>query len=212
MLRARPYYPVCDQCLDTLESVRGERCSVCGRALVSEIETCTGCRLRDYPFTSNRSLFEYRGRVKELIHQYKFAGRRRVGLVMADQIAEVLSRDYRDCPIVPVPPRPSVKRERGWDQIEWICRFLERRYKREVLRYLSRSGGEPQKALSYEQRQINMARAKVEFSGDARRLMQVPGVVLLDDIFTTGATAGECTRVLREAGASRVYVLTYAQD
>ena len=164
---------------------------------------CTGCRDRKYNFVSHRSLFEYDGNVRDLLYYYKFRGRRRVSLVIADLFADILEKDYAHLSVVPVPSR------RGVEHIEQICRQLSGRHGISVSRCLVRKPGKPQKTLGYEERLINMRdRIGLKKGSDP------PGrqVVVIDDIYTTGATVDECARCLVGAGSATVHALTFAMD
>ena len=212
LLRSRPFYPVCESCLKTLQPIGDPRCRVCGCSLVSERNLCTRCRKRNYHFTTHRSLFEYRGSVRELLYQLKFQGRKRVALVLAALLAETLKESYQGLPVVPVPARRGRIRQRGWDHMQLISRYISKGHGVRIYRCLDRKGGVPQKALNFEQRLRNIASSEVSFVRTAAPSPSVSEVVLIDDIFTTGATVDECSRILRMGGMQEVHVLTVAQD
>jgi ComF family protein len=208
--RAAPFFPVCGLCLAGLEPLSApRRCRICSAPLVSEDGTCTRCRERDYSFDSSFSLFEYRGSIRELIFQYKFRQRRRAARVIAHLLgAPYLSR-YGSLPAVPVPGNPKRVRRRGWDPMREVGRALEAAGGISVLNLLRRGPSREQKALDFEQRIANV-RGTVALRSGAPPVPRE--LVLLDDIFTTGATASECARVLKVAGARFVGVLTLAMD
>jgi len=211
LFNCRPFYPICRGCFDTLRPVTGTRCRICSRPLISETEICTRCRNRSYHFTDNFSLFEYRDSIREIIFQYKFQGRRRLGFLIADLFAPVLNTRYRGLRIIPVPSRPGSGRVRGWSPVEQICRTLERRHGVAVCRCLGRRRGRPQKSLNFEERLSNLSN-RIRVNERALKSVLMCEAVLIDDIFTTGATADECARVLRKAGLETVRVLSFALD
>ena len=91
-----------------------------------------------------------------------------------------------------------------------VVRTLHRVRGMQMLPLLRRGRGGPQKGLHYRERMENI-RGTVQLNRSAVRSgTAVQRVILLDDIFTSGATADECTRVLRDAGVRRVDVLTLA--
>jgi len=202
-------HPVCSGCLVGIRPIDGPRCRACGAAIVSEQEVCGRCRERSFHFESAWPLFEYAGAVRELVYLYKFEGRRRIGRLFAEWVAEALARTWPGLPVVPVPGRPSVLRRRGWEHMQEIARVLRRLHGVPVLRCLSRRGGGEQKGLDFAARSANM-RGRILFRGAG--LAAGTEAVLLDDVLTTGATADECARVLRARGAGRVYLLTLAID
>jgi predicted amidophosphoribosyltransferase len=111
--------------------------------------------------------------------------------------------------LVPVPPRPSKLRRKGWDQVEDIARILEKRHGIAVRRMLTRRGGLlEQKKLDFDERAANM-RACMRVRG---RVDPSSRYLVLDDVFTTGATLSACALALKNAGASRVDALVLAAD
>ncbi len=195
--------PVCGDCLGGLRPLGGERCRVCSTPLVSERGICTRCRRTTYAFSSNHSVYANEGALKELIAQYKFSGRSSLAGLFAAGLAEAFRALFSGLPLVPVPPRP---RQRSPGCVERLARALRRETQLELRRVLLRAGGAAQKSLDFQERSMNlrgMLRVRSRAAVPAR-------VVLLDDVFTTGATADACAAALREAGCSEVMVLTLA--
>jgi ComF family protein len=200
---AMAFSPVCRPCLDSLRPLQGRRCLRCSTPLISEQSVCTRCRVRNYLFTANFSVFAYRDSVKELLYQYKFLKRRRAALIIADYLATACGEKFPGLPLVPVPGR------RSRDHVDTVCRIMAKTHALPVLRLLSRRGKVPQKSLDYAQRCRNI-RGSITCRSD--KPVPAGAVVLLDDVFTSGATANECARVLRGRGAASVHVLTFALD
>ncbi|MAG14161.1 MAG: amidophosphoribosyltransferase [Spirochaetales bacterium] len=177
--------------------------------LVSEHRVCTRCRNRSYEFASNYSLFVYSGTIKELIYQYKAKDIKDLASLFAEHLAPIIHIRFPGKPVVPVPYRPVRKKKRGWDQVECIAFELKKRFNTNVLKVLRRRNSVAQKILSYEERKTNLSgRIHVRQS-----FKSVPSeIVLLDDIFTTGATGDECARVLKGFGAETVHMVTIAID
>ena len=210
MYSSKFFFTVCTSCIAKLKPITGQRrCKVCSINLVSESEICTHCREREYAFGANYSLFAYQGMIKELIYQFKFKNRKRVALVLAHFLSKELIERFRNIAVIPVPARKSTLRKRGWDHMEAISRILENDYSIHIYRFLERKGDIPQKALSYNQR-IQNIRETIFIR--KKRIFNMEHALLLDDIFTTGATVSECARVLRGEGINRVDVLTLAID
>ena len=202
--------PVCSHCLRLLPEMTEPRCSRCGIELISETETCLRCRSTDYRFHSHMSLFPYTGMAKRLLQGLKFGGRTRLARFFASRLAgsmraEPANGDGRV--IVPVPPRPG---RQAADAVELIARRLESDHGLPVLRLLQRSASTQQKSLDYEQRRDNL-RGRVQVSPRFHRALPA-GVILLDDVFTTGATLDACARVLRDAGCREVNAVTIVME
>jgi competence protein ComFC len=221
VLATRSPHPVCADCVAGIRRIEGRRCRVCGTALSSEREICTRCRERSFAFDRALPLFAYQGALRELLYLYKFEGRRRLAALFAAWIACALVEAWPGVPVVPVPGRARVLRVRGWEHVGEIGRALERRHGIEVVRCLTRRGGGEQKGLDFAGRAANV-RGRIVYGATAGRgllrgarragLRSGGDAVLLDDVLTTGATADECARVLREHGTRNVHLVTLAID
>ena len=185
--------------------------------LSSEDEICMECRGRSFSFERNVSLFPYRAHVQEVILAYKSAGIKRLSLFFAELLLPVWEEEFPLLPILPVPARPEGLKDRGFDPIGLICRELSRLGPVQVVPLLGRSNGtKEQKLLSKQQREENLKKAFFVKQETMKRCFpegKVPrSIVLLDDVFTTGATLNRCAEVLKEAGVEEVYGLTIARD
>ena len=200
---------LCNICLSKIGYSQEKRCIKCSSPLISEISLCMRCRNENYFFNTNYSIFRYRTEIRELIRLYKFQKEKSLAYFFTEEISKVYFSLYNGIPIVPVPFRRKSKKKRGWDQIEVITVLLEKRWKIPVNKLLRRKGKQAQKLLNYSQRLTNL-KGNISLAKEIKNIPEK--VVLLDDIFTTGVTTGECSRVLKEAGVEIVYVLTIAMD
>ena len=200
--------PVCNSCLRSVPVLHGPRCAKCGIELISEKQTCLRCRRADFMFDSNLSLFAYSGEARRLLASLKFEGRRRLALFFAARIASLLEAARWSGPVIPVPPRPG---RRSPDPAELVARALERRHGVNVRRLLARSAGTQQKSLDLERRKMNL-RGHVRLGPHITAGMVPLQAVLLDDVFTTGATLDACARVLRGAGCATVNAATLVME
>lgn len=209
--------PVCSACASGLEPIRGRNCLCCGIPLISEHEFCSRCRETEFPFARNRAVFLYDGVVREALLRYKVYGQKRLAILFARFAAEMYRAEFEGLPIVPVPFRPASKKKRGWDQIETIASVLGRSYGLPVVPLLRRRDGTAQKTLSFDARLANLSGRIYLASrgpcGNVSGTEALPAeVLLIDDVFTTGATVSECARVLTAAGVRTVRSLTIAID
>lgn len=175
------------------------------------------CRETKFSFQRNVSLFPYRAHVQDLILAYKSNGYERLSLFFAELLLPLWEKEFPHLPIVPVPPRPERLKERGFDPVGRICQHLSKVGSVQVVPLLVRSRGtKEQKLLSRSQREENLKTAifvKRELLGRLLEGGQVaPSVVLLDDVFTTGATLNRCAEVLKQEGVQEVFGLTLARD
>jgi competence protein ComFC len=201
LYNSRPFYLICNKCLKKMEYIGGQRCRICSRELISEIEICTRCRNTDYRFDSNISLFEYRDEIKELIYHYKFKKRIRTALIFSDMLSEVIKKIA-----LPVIPVPSASKK---GHVHRLANELKKRHKAVIIDCLKRKGTSQQKELDFYERFKNL---KGKIIADKKKISSLESAVLLDDIITTGATLNECACVLKENGVKKVYAVTIAID
>ena len=205
--------PLCGACWEGFERIAPPWCRCCGAPLGIE-GLCGACRSRRPRFAYARAAVLYGGLVREAIHAFKFGGRRGLATPLGDLLAELvgLSALPGALPdaLVPVPLHPRRARERGYDQALLLARRLERALGVPVVADALRRAvpTQPQTDLDAAARRRNVRDAFV-----VSRPERITGrhVVLVDDVLTTGATAGECARSLYRAGAAAVGVLTVAR-
>lgn len=204
--------PLCESCWRCLPQHAGSRCA-CGVALPPRASgQCGRCRRGLSPFEAGASLGPYEGVLKTLLHELKYHGRRKVAarlaeaLLLAPGVASVVEPGVL---LVPVPLHPRRRRERGYNQSELLAQELAKRTGLEVAApaLVRRKDTAPQTGLKAASRRANVAGAFA-----VRRQAKIVGrtVVLVDDVFTTGATARACARALQKAGVRSVRLLTAA--
>lgn len=174
---------------------------------------CGACVLDTYVFTSARSSGPYQGVLKEVLHLFKFERRKNLGSALSLLLYETLTSHWKDVDfdvIIPVPLHKKRRKERGFNQSEVLVRKLGGHCGVPVscnnlirVKYTL-----PQVGLSDKKRATNVKNA---FSIKNPAELSAKRVLLVDDVFTTGATISECGRVLLHAGAREVYVLTLAR-
>ena len=203
--------PLCGRCRRLLGGeLRSPRahCWRCGGPVMAEQEVpCLRCRDRELAFASHEALFDYRGLAQELLRQFKFAGRTGLALPFAELLAPRVHAAYRDCVVVPVPARGRRIRSHGYDAVDLVVRQLQTAHRVSARRVLRRRGGRQLKRLGREARRASIAGRMLLMGAAPRR-----PVLLIDDVYTTGATTDECAAVLVAGGTPAVRVLTIAQD
>jgi ComF family protein len=190
-----------------------------------EVQTlCMLCQRADPPFERAVAYGSYDGELRDLIHLLKFQQVRPAAAVLGRMLAETIANLEQAMPVgtlfsskimvIPVPLHTRKQAQRGFNQAEMIAR--------DALKQLSRPGRfdlcsgvllrrretGSQIGLTRHQRRENM-RGAFAVSDPTRILNR--DILLVDDVYTTGTTASECARVLRRAGAARVWVATVAR-
>jgi competence protein ComFC len=199
---------VCPECRDACRRPTfANRCAVCSIPVPQFIQACERCRREEFSFSRAVALHRYSDVPAAVVQAFKFARHRSlgrfIGAALVPLVAEIAPGQ---APLVAVPSSPRSVRSRGFAGATLIAEEIARRSGRGLLRLLRSCPSRSQKALSYEDRRENAYRA-VRLD---RRIIVPELVVLVDDVFTTGATADSCARRLRSGGAREVYVVTFA--
>jgi ComF family protein len=206
---------VCRRCWQQVRFIRPPFCERCGLPFPGDITTefeCSNCRGMELHFSSARSAVIARTVVLEAIHRYKYQRALWFEPFLADLLlreAVPVLREQKWDFIAPVPLYPLKQREREFNQAQRLAEPLSAATKIPLNTRLLRrvSPTMTQTRLTREQRAVNMAGAFAAAGtnlGGAR-------IVLVDDVFTTGATTGACAKALRRAGAGEVCVWTVAR-
>ena len=207
---------VCAECWQSVRFIRPPYCERCGLPYEGEIKgafECGNCREMELHFRSARSAVTASEFVRNIIHRYKYRGDRWFEPFLADLLVReavpALAREKWDL-IVPVPLHPTKRRERQFNQAERLGARLSEAARiplnSKVLRRVEFT--ETQTRLDRRERAANMKNA---FAMRPEAVVKGRRVVLVDDVFTTGATTSACAKVLIAAGAADVCVWTVAR-
>lgn len=180
-------------------------CAFCGAPAPPRSGGCRECARREFAFASACQIFLFGGLVRRAIHALKYRGEKALAEVLARPIAERLPAGTSV--VTWVPAAHQRLRERGFDHGRLLAEMAAARGGRPSAALLRRERETvPQVELPPHERRTNLAGAF------AARIPSPEEVFLIDDVFTTGATASEAARALKEGGASTVRVIALARS
>lgn len=205
-LCGRGRHPVCPQCLVGLPLLIGPSCARCGKPTAAPVADCRECRGRRLGFESAAAAVAFEGRGRDLVVRFKDAGLRSLAEPASALIATVVAAPDGDV-VTWVPPDRWRTIHRGYHPAQALAVWLARRW-RLPARALLRAGPlrRPQRGLDHAARRRNVR--------DAFQLQSGLGgerVVIVDDVFTTGATLSACGTALRRGGAATVVAVSLAR-
>ncbi len=214
--------PVCETCLAKIEPIDGALCSVCGERLLAQRISaeaqplCGMCRRIPPPFARAVAYGAYENALRDFIHIFKYQHVRSAAPLLARYIAHAAAGlpVHQSLVVIPVPLWEGKRKNRGFNQAEEIARsFVRSRgaaasIQLDATSLVRRRETRSQTGLTRHQRRANLRGA---FRVVDRARIRQRTILLIDDVMTTGATAGECARVLLRAGAKEVYVATVAR-
>lgn len=203
---------VCENCRKKLPYIREPLCKKCGKKLRSrEKEYCRGCKTGRHLFCEGRAVFVYERALRRSIGRMKFQNRREYGEFYAREMAAVYARSlsrWEIRTILPIPMHRKKARRRGYDQSCLLARRMGELTgiptEEECLVRIWQTL--PQKELDAGERKKNL---KGAFAVRNPELIKEP-VLLVDDIYTTGATLDAACEALNSQGISRIYFLVLA--
>lgn len=211
--KSRPY-ALCDVCMKKFHWVNGRTCSKCGKALPDTYrgELCYDCMTFGHSFEKGYSCLTYGLYERQVLLDLKYNGRgylaEKFGDILYDRIA---CEDIHPDVIIPVPISAGRMKKRGYNQSALMARQLSKRWGVPIDESILRRQKETTllRSLNPADRRLALADAfRVTADGNVR--LREKSVLLIDDIYTTGATADTCAKVLTDAGADKVYLLSLA--
>ncbi len=215
-LGERRFPPFCAECSSGFIFLSSPLCPTCGMPYADRTGTdhpCGTCLLSPPPFAAARSVGAYQGVLQEVIHRYKYGRNVAIGETLGEIMADYPYPffDIRDYSVVmPVPLHVKRLRERGFNQSLVLAKEIAGRHKLK-LDYLSLERvvpTPPQIHLGRQDRERNV-RGAFEVTKPSR--VRGEKIIVVDDVYTTGSTAGECARALMRSGAAGVAILTLSR-
>jgi predicted amidophosphoribosyltransferase len=196
---------LCAACRERLPRLEPPFCDRCGAPTAWPVARCRECSGRRLAFASARAAVAYDDDVRRLVRGWKERGLRRLAVEAAEVLVGVLPAPGSGV-LTFVPPDRARSLQRGHHPAERLARELGELWSLPVLPLVARTGPAPhQRGLALADRRRNVAGAFAPASGAPR------AVTLVDDVYTSGATAAAAASALRKAGARRVEVVTFAR-
>lgn len=218
---------ICSDCWDKIEFLKPPLCPKCGRPFSSDISLyhspehlCAECRSTKTYFDKAMAIGSYEGTLAEAVHLFKYNHKKGLGhplgRIMVDYIISNSSLfstepvEVSSLMVLPVPLHPRRLREREFNQSLLLAKEISRALRIPLIPdNLQRvRWTKPQIELKGEERLTNV---KGAFEVKDPKDIECKSLLLIDDVYTTGATVRECSKVLKKAGAEKVYVLTLAR-
>jgi ComF family protein len=206
----------CPACKEQIRFLTGSLCPICGIAFFAspaQDHLCGNCLEKKPYFSLARAVASYETLILNLIHQFKYGHNITVGSALASFMAEFNFPDFDFTEyslIIPVPLHIRRLRERGFNQALILANAIGEKYQISVNFSLL-------KRLKFTLTQTGLDRSAREknvkgtFAAIDNSKIDSQNIILIDDVYTTGATVNQCAKTLIKAGANKVAVLTLAR-
>lgn len=204
----------CPSCYSSITFVKQPYCYSCGKPLSSEeTEYCHDCISHPKSFDRGFSLAVYDAVTKPSLSSIKYKNKREYLSFYASETLKSYGPLFSSLhleAILPVPIHPKRMKKRGFNQASLFAKYIGKSlnipvYDSLLIRIQNTL---PQKTLSPEQRLKNLQKAFSLYPGYENRTIPLKKVLLVDDIYTTGATMEALTRLLKSHGVKEVYILS----
>lgn len=200
---------LCNNCLSEIKFIENS-CKKCGKPLlVGYDEICSNCRSIRHYFDRAYSAAQYKGALKKAIIKYKFYKKKEIVNAFIEIIMPKLEEIGNIDLVMGVPLHSEKLKERGFNQSEVLARLIAQKkgwdFDNTSLVRVRKT--KSQAGLPKRKRLKNL---KGAFKVIDNAKIKYKSILLIDDIYTTGATVSECAKILKKSGADKVYVLTIA--
>lgn len=201
---------ICRKCKFKLPYIYEPKCKKCGKSIDRvENEYCWDCEQHRHYFDRGFAVWEHQPVVAQAIYQFKYHNRRIYSRFFAREMVrsyESYIHKWNIDLVVPIPISKTRKRQRGYNQAELLAREISSimGIPVDVYNLVRTKDTVAQKKLDVRKRKMNLSQAFV-WKGKNKR---IGNVLLIDDIYTTGNTIDAAAKVLKAAGAAKVYFLT----
>lgn len=213
---------LCPFCLPKLRPIHAPLCDQCGAPfdpLAYTAPICAACRAKPPHFLAARSAFHFDGPIRESIHRLKYREKKALAPRLVPLLVEAIAADqtlagFAPQLIVPVPLHAARLRQRGFNQSFLLAAELGHSLGIPAVELLQRTRPTPPQVNLNRADRLKNVRGAFEVKPAAFNKHGASGarILLIDDVFTTGATLGECARTLRKAGAGPICALTLGRQ
>lgn len=199
---------LCEECYSKLPYILNS-CEICGTMIKDGFSYCPNCYKGKFHFNKVYSVFDYSGKVKELIHNFKFYNKKYIGEYFSKVLFDYfIKKDIKCDLIMPVPLHINDLKSRKFNQSEVLLKeFVNKGFniRTDILKKVKLT--DKQHNLNFNDRKTNLINA---FEINNEQEIKGKTILLIDDIITTGSTIDECSKILKQFKAKKVIALTVA--
>ena len=199
---------MCERCEPLFARVELPICEKCGKNLITQDENCASCFGKNFYFESNVSTFMYDDLMKDLLHDMKFRNKKRIATGLGLLWAKHIECPDEDFLLTWLPMHPKKQKERGFNQAEVMAKQIAKGLGVPCRNIIRRVVDTPAQAGLHPK--LRHENVKGAFEVNSGYSVHGTNIVIIDDIFTTGASINECARVLIEGGAKKIHARTLA--
>ena len=202
---------LCKQCIAKINFIYENYCNKCGKLVAEDTELCVDCQQYDRHFTTARAVGVYDEGLKEYIQLFKYQNQRHLAKNLAQLMIIYINRFYTPLEfdvITYIPIHQTRLQERGFNQAQLLAKEIAEYFNLKLVPLLIRKEEtSKQSKLSKLARKKNLIK---QFEVINPKQINHKHILLVDDIYTTGTTVNQASRVLFEAGIEEIKIITLA--
>lgn len=202
---------ICPHCYERLPFISDKACIRCDMPLAEDdySQTCFNCKRHNYRYTAVRSVFRYEGNIRACIYKFKYKHQEFLGEYFSEFLVRRFARlDWNIDYVLPVPLHTARLKSRGYNQSYVMAKPFCDKLGLEILDNVTRIKDTPsQTNLGHKERAENV---KDAFAIADKSVVKGKNILIIDDVYTTGATIEALTELMLDCGANAVYGLTLA--
>lgn len=204
-------FQICDICISKLDEIGEVVCFKCGEKLISGNVLCDYCKDFDYEFNSNRSVCYYSEISSRIVKGLKYNGKK----YYAKHIARLMTTDksvFDDIDVITfVPMGKKGLRERGFNQAEELANEISKITNIPVVPLLAKTIEHKHQAGLTQKERLENLKGTFEIVAENEDKIKGERILIIDDVFTTGATLSECAKILKCKKPKKICTLTFAK-
>ena len=204
-------FMLCEKCSSQTEFLDENLCEKCGDKLNLNEKCVNECSKYNYAFDLNISHCYYTNSAARIIKNLKYGKRK----YLARYVANILEPSFLKLGEVDiitfVPSSKSRKKERGFNQAEEIAKALGEKFDKVVLKLLVKTKDTIHQAGGTQKERLENLKDSFEFDANFCEEIKGKNILIIDDVFTTGSTLNECSKVLKKFKPKKIKTLTFAK-
>jgi len=203
------HFDCCEKCFPALPTINEYHCQRCGDQLAEgQTTVCKNCKANNFSFEIARSVFSYKDQIRPIIHKLKYNNAKYLAEPLAYFLySKFVSLNWQIDIITSVPLHKNRLKQRGYNQSEELAKHLSTLASTNYTQLATREIDNPsQTALDFKDRKKNVE----DIFKITNTIIKNKNILIVDDIYTTGATVNELAKLFKKHHAKNVYILTLA--
>lgn len=204
-------FDCCENCFKNLPRINEDCCYRCGNAMPeNSLGVCKNCKANNFDFDLARAVFSYQNEIRSVIYKLKYNSAKYLAEPLAYQLyAKFNSLNWKVDIVTSVPLHANRQKARGYNQSSELakefCRLTKLKFKELAVREIDNPS---QTELNLKDRKNNVK----DIFRLTNEAIKGKSILIIDDVYTTGATVNELAKLLKKANAIKVYILTLAHS